>query len=172
MLSIIVAAAENGVIGCKGQLPWHISADLRRFRKLTTGHSIIMGRKTYVSIGRPLPERRSIVLSRNREYTIEGVEVVTDFAEALNRTHKEEEVFVIGGGHLYEVALPFTERIYLTEIGADVEGDVHFPEIDWSQWELLEELPAAMDEKSGLRFCFKTFARPFARPFARQNDPK
>jgi len=163
MLSIIVAAAENGVIGCKGQLPWHISADLRRFRKLTTGHSIIMGRKTYVSIGRPLPERRSIVLSRNREYTIEGVEVVTDFAEALNRTNKEEEVFVIGGGHLYEMALPFTERIYLTEIGADVEGDVYFPEIDWSQWELVEELPAAMDEKSDLQFCFKTFARPFAR---------
>ena len=139
MLSIIVATAENGVIGCNGQLPWHLSADLRRFRKLTTGHSIVMGRKTYASIGRPLPERRSIVLSRNPEY--------------------EAEVFIIGGGHLYQLALPFTQRIYLTEICAEVEGDVHFPQIDWSQWDLVEELPTEMDEKSGLHFSFKTFAR-------------
>ena len=88
MLSIIVAAAKNGVIGCNGQLPWHISADLRLFRKLTTGHSIIMGRKTYVSIGRPLPERRSIVLSRNSEFMADGVEVVADFNEALKRTEE------------------------------------------------------------------------------------
>ncbi len=159
MLSIIVAAAENGVIGCDGQLPWHISADLRRFRKLTTGHSIIMGRKTYISIGRPLPERRSIVLSRNLEYTAEGVEVVADFNEALKYTRDESEVFVIGGGHLYQVALPLTQRIYLTEIRAEVDGDVHFPKVDWSQWELLEELPIEFDEKSELSFCFKTFAR-------------
>lgn len=159
MLSIIVATAENGVIGCNGQLPWHLSADLRRFRKLTTGHSIVMGRKTYASIGRPLPERRSIVLSRNPEYAVEGVEVVADFEQALKLTTDEAEVFIIGGGHLYQLALPFTQRIYLTEICAEVEGDVHFPQIDWSQWDLVEELPAEMDEKSGLHFSFKTFAR-------------
>lgn len=159
MLSIIVATAGNGVIGCNGQLPWHLSADLRRFRKLTTGHSIVMGRKTYASIGRPLPERRSIVLSRNPEYTAEGVEVVADFAQALDLTAEEAEVFVIGGGHLYQLALPFTQRIYLTEVSAEVEGDVHFPKIDWSQWDLVEALPAEMDEKSGLHFSFKTFNR-------------
>jgi dihydrofolate reductase len=159
MLSIIVAAAENGVIGCDGQLPWHLSPDLRRFRKLTTGHSIVMGRKTYASIGRPLPERRSIVLSRNPEYAAEGVEVVADFAQALDLTAEEAEVFVIGGGHLYQLALPFTQRIYLTEVSAEVEGDVHFPKIDWSQWDLVEALPVEMDEKSGLHFSFKTFNR-------------
>ena len=159
MLSIIVAAAENGVIGCNGQLPWHISADLRRFRKLTTGHSIIMGRKTYVSIGRPLPERRSIVLSRNRDFMADGVEVVADFNEALKRTEKEPEVFVIGGGHLYQEALPFSTRIYLTEVGAEVDGDVYLPPIDWAEWRLGEELPREVDEKSGLSFCFKTFER-------------
>ena len=159
MLSIIVATAENGVIGCNGQLPWHLSADLRRFRKLTTGHSIVMGRKTYASIGRPLPERRSIVLSRNPEYAVEGVEVVADFEQALKLTTDEAEVFIIGGGHLYQLALPFTQRIYHTEICAEVEGDVHFPQIDWSQWDLVEELPTEMDEKSGLHFSFNTFAR-------------
>ena len=159
MLSIIVATAENGVIGCNGQLPWHLSADLRRFRKLTTGHSIVMGRKTYASIGRPLPERRSIVLSRNPEYAAEGVEVVADFAQALALTAEEAEVFVIGGGHLYQLALPSTQRIYLTEVSAEVEGDVHFPKIDWSQWDLVEAQPAEMDEKSGLHFSFKTFTR-------------
>ena len=162
MLSIIVATAENGVIGCDGQLPWHISADLRRFRKLTTGHSIIMGRKTYTSIGRPLPERRSIVLSRNRDFMASGVEVVTDLEEAFKRTEQEPEVFVIGGGHLYREALPFSKRIYLTEIAAIVEGDVYFPAIDWSQWRLEEELPQEVDPKSALPFCFKTFARLFA----------
>jgi dihydrofolate reductase len=162
MLSIIVATAKKGVIGCNGQLPWHLSADLRRFRKLTTGHSIVMGRKTYASIGRPLPDRRSIVLSRNPEYAAEGaegVEVVGDFKQALDLTAEEAEVFVIGGGHLYQLALPFTQRIYLTEICTEVEGDVHFPQIDWSQWDLVEALPGEIDEKSGLHFSFKTFNR-------------
>ena len=159
MLSIIVAAAENGVIGCNGQLPWHISADLRRFRKLTTGHSIIMGRKTYISIGRPLPERRSIVLSRSPDFAADGVEVVADLKEALKRTEQEPEVFVIGGGYLYQEAIPFSTRIYLTEIGAEVEGDVYFPAIDWRQWSLEEELPREVDPKSGLPFCFKIFNR-------------
>ena len=159
MISIIVAAAKNGVIGCNGELPWHISADLRRFRKITTGHSIIMGRKTYVSIGRPLPERRSIVLSRDPNFTADGVEVIADFREALKRTERETEVFIIGGGHLYQEALPFTARIYLTEVCAGVAGDVYFPAIDWSQWRLEEEESQQIDPKSRLPFCFKIFAR-------------
>ncbi|MDE0940116.1 MAG: dihydrofolate reductase, partial [Pirellulales bacterium] len=89
----------------------------------------------------------------------EGVEVVADFAQALDLTAEEAEVFVIGGGHLYQLALPFTQRIYLTEVSAEVEGDVHFPKIDWSQWDLVEALPVEMDEKSGLHFSFKTFNR-------------
>jgi len=159
MLSIIVAAAENGVIGRNGQLPWHLSDDLRRFRRLTTGHSIIMGRKTYESIGRPLPERRSIVLSRSQNYAPVGVEVVTNFEQALDCTADESEVFVIGGRQLYQLAFPFTERIYLTEVSAHVEGDVRLPEINWRAWNLVEELPAQIDTKSGLCFSFKTFQR-------------
>ena len=159
MLAIIVAAAENGVIGQGGQLPWHLSADLRRFRALTTGHSILMGRKTFDSIGRPLPDRRSIVLSRDPNYAPDGVEVVSDFDQALSRTAGESKVFVIGGSQLYQLAIPFAERIYLTEVAAQVEGDVRMPEIDWSAWKLVEELPTQTDEKSGLRFTFKTFDR-------------
>lgn len=159
MLAIIVAAAENGVIGREGQLPWHLSADLRRFRSLTTGHSIVMGRKTYESIGRPLPDRRSIVLSRNPSYAPDGVEVVTDLDQALARTAGESEIFIIGGSQLYQAALPRVDRIYLTEVAAQVAGDVQIPQIDWTAWDLLEELPSQTDEKSGLRFTFKTFDR-------------
>ena len=158
MLSIIVAMSENRVIGRAGTLPWHLSADLKRFKKLTMGHAIVMGRKTYESIGRPLPGRASIVLSRDPEYVIAGTDVVENLEQALAKT-KEEEVFVIGGAQLYEIALPLAERLYLTEVGTTIDGDVFFPTCDWSQWELVESLPLQIDEKSGLPYCFKTYHR-------------
>ena len=151
--------SENRVIGRGGELPWHLSADLKRFKKLTMGHPIVMGRKTYESIGRPLPGRRSIVLSHNRAYQQAGVEVVGSLEQALEKTAEANEVFVIGGRQLYEIALPLATRFYLTEVAANIAGDVFFPQFDWDQWQLLESLPAVLDQKSALAYCFKTYQR-------------
>ena len=155
MLSIIVAMSENRVIGRDGALPWHLPADLTRFKQLTMGHAIVMGRKTYESIARPLPGRRSIVLSRNVDYRPVGVDVVANLQEALKQTDDQQEVFVIGGSSLYQMALPVADRIYLTEVATKLEGDVLFPEFDRNEWQLVDSLPAEIDEKSSLSFCFK-----------------
>ena len=162
MLSIIVAMSENRVIGRDGALPWHLPADLKRFKQLTMGHAIVMGRKTYESIARPLPGRRSIVLSRNADYRPVGVDVVANLQEALKQTDDQQEVFVIGGSSLYQMALPVADRIYLTEVATKLEGDVLFPEFDRNEWQLVDSLPAEIDEKSSLSFCFKIFDRAAA----------
>lgn len=153
--------SENRVIGRNGTLPWHLPADLKRFKQLTMGHAIVMGRKTYESIGRPLPGRRSIVLSRNTDYRPAGVEVATNFQKALEQTAGQQEVFVIGGSSLYQMALPLADRIYLTEVATqmEMEGDILFPEFDRNEWQLVDSLPAERDEKSSLSFCFKIFDR-------------
>ena len=160
MISIIVAMAQNRVIGRGGNLPWHISADLKRFKELTMGHAIIMGRKTYESIGRPLPGRRSIVISRQKDYAQAGVEVVGSLADALERSSEDEETFVIGGSSIYLLALPLTRRIYVTEIDAHVEGDVCFPNIDFGKWQLVEESERQNDEKSSLDYRFLIYELP------------
>jgi dihydrofolate reductase len=162
VLSIIVAMSENRVIGRDGALPWHLPADLKRFKQLTMGHAIVMGRKTYESIARPLPGRRSIVLSRNVDYRPVGVDVVANLQEALKQTDDQQEVFVIGGSSLYQMALPVADRIYLTEVATKLEGDVLFPEFDRNEWQLVDSLPAEIDEKSSLSFCFKIFDRAAA----------
>ncbi len=158
-LSLIVAMAENRVIGRDGDLPWHISADLKRFRRLTTGHAIIMGRKTYDSIGRPLPERRSIAISRNPEYAPEGVEVVANLEAALDLVADDDQAFVIGGATIYELALPLADTLHITRVHAEVDGDVRFPEVDWRNWQLVEQTPEELDEKSGLKYSFAEFKR-------------
>lgn len=136
MIALILAQAENGVIGRDGGLPWHLPADLRRFKALTTGHCLVMGRKTYESIGRPLPDRQSIVITRNRDLHLDGVEVVHSLEEALDRA--TGEVFVIGGAGIYRMAMPLAHRIYRTVVHADVEGDVR---LDWDPkgWQLVAE---------------------------------
>jgi dihydrofolate reductase len=158
VISIIVAMSENRVIGRAGELPWHISADLKRFKRLTTDHSIIMGRKTYDSIGRPLPERRSIVISRDRGLVRAGAEVVASLGAALELTAAEDEVFIIGGSSIYELALPLADRLYVTQIHADVNGDVFFPYFDRSRWTLIEESPRQLDERSNLSYSFLTYS--------------
>ena len=158
-VSIIVAMAENRVIGRKGSLPWHLSEDLKRFRKLTTGHAIIMGRKTYDSIGRPLPQRRSIVISRNPEFASEGVEVVSSLDEALDLTANDNEAFVIGGASIYEQAMSVATKLYVTRVHADVEGDIYFPEFNLADWEPIEESPRRTDENSGLIYSFHVYRR-------------
>ena len=135
-LAIIAAVSENGVIGKDGGLPWHIPEDLKYFKANTTGHAIIMGRKTYDSIGRPLPKRRNIVVTRNAELKIEGVEVVTSLEAAIELARTEdEEPRIIGGASLYRDALPLATRLFLTRVQRTVEGDTYFPDFDQDEWE-------------------------------------
>ncbi|MFT5180962.1 MAG: dihydrofolate reductase [Alphaproteobacteria bacterium] len=135
-LALIAAVARNGVIGRDGDLPWRISADLKYFKSTTMGKPIVMGRRTFESIGRALPGRLNIVVSRNAGFTAEGVETAADLDQALEIAALQggDEVMVIGGGEIYAAALPHADRLYLTEIHTDAEGDVHFPTFDRAQW--------------------------------------
>lgn len=135
-IALIVARARNGVIGHQGKMPWHLPEDLAHFKRSTLGRPIVMGRKTWESIGRPLPGRRNIVVSRNAGYAAPGAEVATGLAAALALVATEPEVFVIGGGELYAQAMPLAGRIVLTQIDADFPGDAHFaapPAADWQE---------------------------------------
>mgnify|MGYP003307676729 CR=1 FL=1 len=134
MISIIVAVAEGGVIGGGGDLLWHISEDLRRFKQITSEHTVIMGRKTYDSIGRPLPRRRNIVITRNGVWSAEGCERAESLAEAVAMCEGEEEIFVIGGGEIYRQAMPLADRLYLTRVHQTYSGDTYFPEINPEEW--------------------------------------
>jgi dihydrofolate reductase len=160
-LSILVAVAENGVIGHGGDLPWHLSADLRRFKRLTMGHAIIMGRKTWESIGRPLPGRRMVVVTRQPAYRAEGVQVVKSLKEALDAAREagDQQPFVVGGAEIYRQALPLATRLYLTRVRADVAGDTHFPEYPESDWQRLESEPHQADGSNDFPFCFELYQR-------------
>ena len=152
MLSIIVAVAENGVIGDKNTLLWHISEDLKHFKALTTGHPVLMGRKTYESIGRPLPNRTNVVIT-HQAIEIPGCRVVHSLDEALALFGPDEELFVIGGGEIYAQALPRAERLYLTRVFHNYEGDTRFPAWDEDEWRLAG---------SEIFACGKDYPWPFA----------
>src|ERR1043165_1052456 len=139
MISLIVAMSENRVIGRGGKLPWHLPADLRHFKELTTGHSIIMGRKTFDSIGKPLPNRRNIVITHDRDFRAAGIELAQNLQSALPLTQNEDEVFVIGGAQIFEQSLPRADRIHLTIVHANIEGDTFFPPIDRDDWFIANE---------------------------------
>lgn len=168
IVSLIVAAAENGVIGKDNKLPWQLPDDLKRFKELTKGHTIIMGRKTFESIGRPLPDRRNIVLSSKMKH-IEGVEVSSDIDALLSMLDtslpEDEEVFIIGGSDLFNQWLEdrFTpivaSRVYLTRVHADIEGDAIFPDLDGDQWQEVEEILHPADDKHEHAFSFLTYDR-------------
>ena len=156
-ITIIVAKSNNGIIGKDGDLPWRIPEDLKRFKRLTTGNIVVMGRKTYDSIGRPLPNRKNIVISRNTSLKIEGVEVEQDLIDVLKR-NQEENVYVIGGGQIYVEALPFSEKLEVTEVDVELVGDTSFPEIDSSQWkEIFRE--KRVDPESNLTYSFVSLER-------------
>ena len=156
-ITIIVAKSNNGIIGKDGDLPWRIPEDLKRFKRLTTGNIVVMGRKTYDSIGRPLPNRKNIVISRNTSLKIEGVEVEQDLIDVLKR-NQEENVYVIGGGQIYVDALPFSEKLEVTEVDVELVGDTSFPEIDSSQWkEIFRE--KRVDLESNLTYSFVSLER-------------
>jgi len=157
-LSLVVACAENRVIGRDGGLPWRLPDDLRRFRRLTTGHAILMGRRTWESIGRPLPGRRNVVVTRS-PIQVAGVETHSSLAAALDAVAGEPEPFVIGGEALFAEALPATTRIHRTRVHADVKGDAFFPEIDWSAWRLVFEECHEADDRHAYAFRFETWER-------------
>lgn len=158
-LSLIVAASENDVIGVDGDLPWHLSADLKRFRKLTTGHSLIMGRKTFESIGRLLPERNMIIVTRNEQYQFEGAVVVHSIAEAIAAAGDDDQPFVAGGAQLYSEAIELVETIFMTRVHAEVDGDVFLPAIDWNQWELVESERHPADNKNDHEYSFELYSK-------------
>lgn len=158
-ISLIVAAATNNVIGRDGKLPWHISEDLKRFKKLTIGRPVIMGRLTFESIGKPLPERRNIVISSREGLTIDGCEVVTSPDEALALAGDVDEVVVIGGGAVYEQMLPRANRIYMTRVHASVDGDTCFPQLDDAEWRIVAQEDFPADESRKIGFSFITLDR-------------
>ncbi len=134
MISVIVAVAQNGVIGGGNTLLWHISEDLRRFKSITMGHPVIMGRRTFESVGRPLPGRTNVVVSRRENYTPEGVTVVRSLEEAFALFPQEEEIFVTGGGQIYAQAMPLADKLYLTTVEKDYDGDTRFPDWNRDEW--------------------------------------
>lgn len=134
MISLIVAVSTNNVIGAGGDLPWRLSDDLKRFKAATMGKPIVMGRKTYESIGRPLPGRQNIVITRQSGFTAEGCDVVQSTAEAVEAAEGADEIMVIGGSQIYAAFLPLAERIYLTRVHTEVEGDVFFPPLKKDEW--------------------------------------
>jgi dihydrofolate reductase len=158
-ISLVVAASTNNVIGSDGGLPWHLPDDLKHFKRLTVGKPVIMGRRTFESIGRPLPDRRNIVMTRDAVYAAEGCDVVTSVDEALDLVEDADEVMIIGGGQVYRDFLPHADRIYLTRVQADVEGDTYFPDIDEAGWRLVSSEPHAADEKHAYAFDVMVFER-------------
>jgi dihydrofolate reductase len=155
-LSLIVARASNGVIGKDNQLPWHLPADLKHFKAITMGKPIVMGRKTFESIGRPLPGRQNIVVTRNPDFTASGITVVHSVEAAITAANETEEIMIIGGTELYKLSLPLADRIYLTDIQQDFDGDAHFPSLD-SQWREVSREDHVSDD--GLSYSFCVFER-------------
>lgn len=159
ILSIIVAAAENLVIGRDNALIWHLSADLKYFKQLTTGHTIIMGRKTFESIGKALPNRRNIVITRNCDFQAEGCEKAASIEEALDMVCQEEEVFIIGGGSIYKEVWDRADRLYLTLVHTLAEGDTFIPSIQYDEWKLLHRSDFKADEKNEFDYSFVDYER-------------
>ncbi len=158
-VSMIVAASANNVIGEEGGLPWHLSEDLKRFKEITMGKPMIMGRATWESIGKALPGRRSIVLTRQADYAAEGAEVVSTPEAALELTGDADEVMVIGGGKVYEEFMPITERIYLTRVHAEIDGDTFFPDLDEAEWRIVSSTPLPANDERPFSISFQTLER-------------
>lgn len=138
-ITLIAATSENNALGKDNQLIWHLSEDLKRFKRLTQGHAVVMGRKTFESLPKALPNRKNIILTRNKEFQAEGAWVAHTIEEALNLTDGDEQPFVIGGGEIYSLLLPFADKIELTRVHDTFEADTFFPEINLQNWDLIEE---------------------------------
>lgn len=166
MISLIVAHSRNNVIGSGDDIPWRLSDDFKRFKDKTSGHAIIMGRKTFESkpLGRPLPNRRNIVVTRNKNYQAEGIEVASSLDDALELAKNDDEIFIIGGGEIYKQAMKKADKIYATVVQTEIEGDTYFPRVNLQNWQL-ENLEHKKDTKSGLEYYFADYVK-------RKNNPE
>ena len=158
-VGLVWAQTPDGVIGKDGDMPWNLPEDLKHFSRLTMGHPVIMGRKTYESIGRLLPGRTTIIVTRQSDYRVPGAIVAHSLDEAIARCRNEEEIFVIGGGELYRETLPRADRIYLTTVEAEPPGDTFMPEIDWSAWRETSAESFGTDEKHAYPYRFAVYDR-------------
>lgn len=154
-ISIITAIGKNRELGKNNSLLWHLPKDMTHFKNVTTGHSVIMGRKTFESIGRALPNRRNIVVTKNTDYKNEAVEVAHSLEDALNLVKDEEEVFIIGGAQIYKEALPFAHKLYITKVDGTFDADTFFPEIDESKWHLVSKEEHKKDQTNPYDLVFE-----------------
>ena len=160
-IKLICAVSKNNVIGNNNKLPWSISEDLKRFRELTSENIIVMGRKTYDSIGRPLPKRENLVLSKNKKLKIENAKVFNTPQEILDFYHKREEekdLFIIGGNYIYELFIEYCDYLLITFVDKEYKGDAYFPKIDWTEWELTNEEKKS-DEQENLTYYFRDYKK-------------
>ena len=158
-IAIIAAVARNGVIGYGNRMPWHLPEDLKRFRRLTLGHAVIMGRRTFESIGKPLSGRSNIVVTRSPDWTRPGCHAAHSLEAALAAVNEREDTFVIGGAEIYALALPIARRLYMTEIERDFEGDAFFPEFDRSRWREVSRERHACGGSEGFDYAFVEYER-------------
>jgi len=156
IISLIAALGKNNVIGVDNKLPWKLSADLKRFKAITSGKPVIMGRKTFESIGRPLPNRTNIIITRDKNYRADGCVIVNSAEEALNAAKENEEVMIIGGAQIYAEFLPKANKMYLTVIEKEFEGDAYFPEYNDHEWKIIHKED---HEDDGLRYSFVDLER-------------
>lgn len=159
LVSIIVAAAENNAIGKDNKLLWRLPDDLKFFKQTTSGHPVIMGRKTYESLGKPLANRHNIIITRQPDYHAEGTEVVNSLRDALALCQDEQEVFIVGGAEIYRQALPVTDKIYLTRVHAALDGDTFFPVLDNHIWQLVSKDSRMADEKHPYSYSFLIYLK-------------
>lgn len=160
MITLVAAIAENNAIGLNNDLLWHLPDDFKHFKAITSGHFIIMGRKTFESFPKPLPNRTHLIISRQKDYTApEGCLVFSSLADAIAFAEGQEEVFVIGGGEIYKQALPLADKLELTRVHSNFEADTFFPDFDQNQWVLTKDNIHEQDEKHAYRFSFQTFIR-------------
>lgn len=158
-ITLIVAAAENNVIGSDNKMPWHLPNDFKYFKKNTINHSVIMGRKTFESIGKPLPERRNIILTRDLNYVNEDVDVANSIQEVINYCRDEREIFIIGGAEIYKQTLPIAHRVLLTRVHTNVTGEAVFPELLEHQWKLVSSEKHEKDDKHAFDYTFEVYER-------------
>lgn len=160
LVTLVVAASENGVIGNRNQLPWRLPADLKHFKSVTMGKPMLMGRKTFESIGKALPGRRSLVLTRDPDFRADGAERVGSVEEALERVRGEAELAVIGGAEVFRMSLPLARRMHFTRVHASLAGDTRFPSFDWNEWHCVERTTHPADEKNAYAMTFFLLERP------------
>ncbi|QAA30279.1 dihydrofolate reductase [Clostridium manihotivorum] len=157
MLSIIAAIAENGVIGNNNDLIWHLPADLKRFKKITSGHTVVLGRKTFQSLPGVLPNRHHVIITKDDHFFVDdpNVEVINSIEKIVDRFSKtEEEVFIIGGGEIYKQLLPYVNKLYITKVKKHFDGDTYFPEINYSEWNVIEQESGVEDERNTIPYEF------------------